>query len=86
MTPEKRHFDFMCRLDSKNFRILLLLSISNSRNSDFTVARENILLVVHQETNGWYRSMAGGGGWMRGAAGMVYGCRLMSRQVMRGSE
>ena len=37
---------------SKNIRILLLSSISNSQNSDLTVARENILLVEHQETNG----------------------------------
>ena len=26
------------------------------------MARENILLVVHQETNGWYRCKAGEGG------------------------
>ena len=36
------------------------------------MARENILLVVHQETNGWYRCKAGeceGGGGCRGGGG-----------------
>ena len=57
------------------------------------MARENILLVVHQETNGWYRCKAGegGGGGQGGvlAGGGGRGCaggRLLSRQVMRVSE
>ena len=33
------------------------------------MARENILLVVHQETNGWYRCKAGEGG---GGGGRVW--------------
>ena len=38
------------------------------------MARENILLDVHQETNGWYRCSSGGGG--RGVQGEPWGCGL----------
>ena len=50
------------------------------------MARENILLVVNQETNGWYRCMAGGWGGCVGEAWMGCGCRPLSRQVMQVSE
>ena len=55
----------MCSLGSKNFRLLLLLSISTLETHAFNRLNSgtgNILLVVHQETNGWYRCKAGEGG------------------------
>ena len=41
------------------------------------MARENILLDVHQETNGWYRCKAVGGGGGKGRVqGEPWGCGL----------
>ena len=47
---------------SKNIRILLLLSISNSRNSDLTVARENIEILQIVQMYGWRRRVDAGCG------------------------
>ena len=52
------------------------------------MARENILLVVHQETNGWYRCKAGEGGGGQGgvlAGGGGEGVRGWTAAVKAGN-
>ena len=54
------------------------------------MARENILLVVHQETNGWYRCKAGecgggGGGGLGGGRGGEPGVRGLTAAVKAGN-
>ena len=50
------------------------------------MARENILLVVHQETNGWYRCKAGeGGGGGAGCGVSRGGVRGLTAAVKAGN-
>ena len=49
------------------------------------MARENILLVVHQETNGWYRCKAGEGGGGRVCVSRGEGVRGLTAAVKAGN-
>ena len=49
------------------------------------MARENILLVVHQETNGWYRCKAGEGGGQGGVLAGGEGVRGWTAAVKAGN-